>query len=147
MKALRYILSLIAILSVVSVAAATFGKPYQPQGHGVQYASSYTQMPTLAMSSTGSAMMQSGSALPMAAVSGTTTADDNAPARVSAGPRKSPFDGAGTAGDIGNPNEPGTPLGDAMLPMMLLIGAYCGYVTLRRRKHVKMVSQRETLNG
>lgn len=146
MKALRYILSLIAILSVVSVAAATFGKPYQPQGHGVQYASSYTQMPTLPMSSTGSAMMQSGSALPMAAVSGTTTADDNAPAR-SSRPRRVGEDEGFEGGD--EPDVPANPfpLGDAMLPMMLLIGAYCGYVTLRRRKHVKMVSQRETLNG
>ena len=133
MKALRYILSLIAILSVVSVAAATFGKPYQPQGHGVQYASSYTQMPTLPMSSTGSAMMKSGSALPMAAVSGTTTADDYTPAR-SSRPRR--VEGSGTEDGDADPDAPGepNPLGDAMLPMMMLIGAYCGFVALRRRK-------------
>ena len=131
MKALRYILSLIAILSVVSVAAATFGKPYQPQGHGVQYASSYTQMPTLPMSSTGSAMMKSGSALPMAAVSGTTTADDYTPAR-SSRPRR--VEGSGTEDEEPDEQEEPFPLGDAMLPMMMLIGAYCGFVALRRRK-------------
>jgi hypothetical protein len=136
MKALRYILSLIAILSVVSVAAATFGKPYQPQGHGVQYASSYTQMPTLPMSSTGSAMMKSGSALPMAAVTETeTTYSIGSPAKISK-PRKDLSGGSGTEDGDADPDAPGepNPLGDAILPMMMLIGAYCGFVALRRRK-------------
>ena len=135
MKALRYILSLIAILSVVSVAAATFGKPYQPQGHGVQYASSYTQMPTLPMSSTGSAMMSSGSALPMAAVTGTTTADQTAP---SSGPRRAKMeDDEGWEGDP-DPEYPGevTPIGDAVLPLMLLIGGYGMLVYFRRKRGV-----------
>jgi hypothetical protein len=44
-----------------------------------------------------------------------------------------PFGGE-TIGGTTNPQEPGTPLGDAMLPMMMLIGAYCGFVALRRRK-------------
>ena len=133
MKALRYILSLITILSVVSVAAATFGKPYQPQGHGAQYASSYTQMPTLPMSSTGSAMMKSGSALPMAAVSGTTTADDNAPAR-SSRPRRVGEDEGFEGGD--EPDVPANPfpLGDAMLPMILCAAVFCGAVAIRRKR-------------
>ena len=131
MKALRYILSLIAILSVVSVAAATFGKPYQPQGHGVQYASSYTQMPTLPMSSTGSAMMQSGSALPMAAVSGTTTADDYTPAR-SSRPRR--VEGSGTEDEEPDEQEEPFPLGDAMLPMLLCAAVFCGAIAIRRKR-------------
>lgn len=64
------------------------------------------------------------------------------------GPRR---EGAGTPG---KPTTPGAgekenqfPLGDGVLPMMLLLGAYCGFVALRRRKHVKMVSLQETLNG
>ena len=134
MKALRYILSLIAILSVVSVAAATFGKPYQPQGHGVQYASSYTQMPTLPMSSTGSSMMKSGSALPMAAVSGTTTADDNAPARSSRPRRVGEDDGFDN--EDKDPDTPANPfpLGDAMLPMLLCAAVFCGAVAIRRKR-------------
>lgn len=90
-------------------------------------------MPTLPMSSTGSAMMRSGSALPMAAVSGTTTADDYTPAR-SSRPRR--VEGSGTEDGDEEPDAPGepNPLGDAMLPMMMLIGAYCGFVALRRRK-------------
>ncbi len=141
MKALRYLLSLIAILSVVSVSAATFGKPYQPQRRGIQYTRHYAEMPTLSMSSTGSAIMSSGSALPMAAVTGTTSADDYAP---SSGPRRAkkevnPFTGEGTAGDIGNPKEPGVPLGDVLWPLMLMALAFCGVVYLRRKKR--------TLNG
>ena len=131
MKALRYILSLIAILSVVSVAAATFGKPYQPQGHGVQYASSYTQMPTLPMSSTGSAMMKTGSALPMAAVSGTTTADDYTPAR-SSRPRR--VEGSGTEDEEPDEQEEPFPLGDAMLPMLLCAAVFCGAIAIRRKR-------------
>ena len=127
-------MSLIAILSVVSVAAATFGKPYQPQGHGVQYASSYTQMPTLPMSSTGSAMMQSGSALPMAAASGTTTADDNAPARVSGRPRRAIDDGDEGEKPGGWENPYDDPLGDAMLPMLLCAVVFCGAIAIRRKR-------------
>ena len=43
----------------------------------------------------------------------------------------------------GTPSPPGQgekenqfPLGDGILPLMLLIGAYCGFVALRRRKKV-----------
>ena len=48
-----------------------------------------------------------------------------------AGPRKA-FD---------TPDEPGqseeSPIGDVVVPMMLLLGAYCAYRLVRRRKHVK----------
>ncbi len=133
MKALRYILSLIAILSVVSVSAATFGKPYQPQGHGVQYASSYTQMPTLSMSTLNASMMNSGSALPMAAVSGTTTADDYAPAW-SSRPRR--VEGSGTEDDDAEPDAPGepAPLGNEVLPLMLLAILYAAWIAIKRRR-------------
>ena len=134
MKALRYLLSLIAILSVVSVSAATFGKPYQPQRRGIQYTRHYAEMPTLSMSTMNASMMKSGSALPMAAVTGTTSADDYAP---SSGPRRAkkevnPFTGEGTAGDIGNPLEPAVPLGDAILPLLLLACAYIGWRARKR---------------
>lgn len=149
MKTLRYLLIVIGVLSVVSVAAATFGTTYQPQRRGIQYTRHYAEMPTLAMGSTGSVMMKSGSALPIAAVSGTTTADDYAPS----GPRRAkkedpdpsnPFYNETTGeneniGGTGNPNEPGTPIGDAILPLMVMALAFCGVVYLRRKKR--------TLNG
>lgn len=140
MKTLRYLLIVIGVLSVVSVAAATFGTTYQPQRRGIQYSQHYAEMPTLTMSSTGSVMMKSGSALPMAAVSGTTTADDYAPS----GPRRAKRDvGEGGTTEDGdedpdNPGEP-MPLGDVLWPLMLMALAFCGVVYLRRKKR--------TLNG
>lgn len=132
MKAMKFIAILVSLLGLVNVAqAATFGKPYQPQGHGVQYASSDSQMPTLPMSSTGSAMMQSGSALPMAAVSGTTTTDE-----ISSGPRRIGGSGSGTGGneaeETTDPYE--DPIGDAMLPMLLCAAVFCGAIAIRRKR-------------
>lgn len=133
---LRYLLSLIAILSVVSVSAATFGTTYQTQRRGIQYAQLNTPMPTLAMSSTGSVMMQSGSTLPMAAVSGTTTTEQTAPNRHRAKKEdpdpSNPFGGQ-TIGGVDNPNEPGTPIGDAAVPMMLMALAWVMVRMIRRK--------------
>lgn len=89
-------------------------------------------MPTLPMSSTGSAMMSSGSALPMAAVTGTTTADQTAP---SSGPRRAKMeDDEGWEGDP-DPEDPGevTPIGDAVLPLMLMAMLFAGGVYWRRK--------------
>ena len=140
MKTLRYLLIVIGVLSVVSVAAATFGTTYQPQRRGIQYSQHYAEMPTLTMSSTGSVMMKSGSALPMAAVSGITTADDYAPS----GPRRAKRDvgeGGTTEGSDEDPDNPGepAPIGDVLWPLMLMALAFCGVVYLRRKKR--------TLNG
>lgn len=138
MKTLRYLLSLIAILSVVSVSAATFGTTYQRQRRGIQYAQLSTPMPTLAMSSTGSVMMQSGSTLPMAAVSGTTTTEQTAPNRRRA--KKDGFadeDETPGQGDV-PPILPGdtVPIGDAAVPMMLM--AYAYFIWRRRMVRSKM---------
>ena len=40
---------------------------------------------------------------------------------------------------IGGPEDPAgpSPIGDVVVPMMLLLGAYCAYRLVRRRKHVK----------
>lgn len=132
MKTLRYLLIVIGVLSVVSITAATFGTTYQPQRRGIQYTRHYAEMPTLAMGSTGSVMMKSGSALPMASVSGTTTADDYAPS----GPRRAKHAVDGEDNDISKPEdnvEPDpTPLGDAILPLLLLACAYIGWRARKR---------------
>ena len=137
---LRYLLSLIAILSVVSVSAATFGKPYRSQYRRPAYISQTgAQMPTATMGSTGSAMMQSGSALPMAAVSGTTMANDNAPG----GPKRAKKDvGGGGSTDDGDedPDVPGEPMpiGDAVLPLMLMAMLFAGVIAVRKKRAVKV---------
>lgn len=95
-------------------------------------------MPTLPMSSTGSAMMSSGSALPMAAVTGTTSADDYAH-----GPRRAKKEGEGFADEDPTPGQTDTPpelpgdtvpIGDAVLPLMLMLGAYGVLVYFRRKR-------------
>ncbi len=137
MKQLRYILIVIGVLSVVAVSAATFGAPYTPNHVSYQPMQSQgVQMPTAAMRST-SAMRYSGSALPMAAATGVSTTCNN-----QGGPRRAkkedpdPFGGQ-TIGGTTNPLEPGSPIGDAVLPLMLMLGAYGVLVYFRRKKALK----------
>ncbi len=132
MKTLRYLLSLVAILSVVSVSAATFGTTHQSQKRGIQYTSSYSQMPTLSMSTMNASMMKSGSALPMAAVSGTTTADDNAPNRHRAKRAVDEDDIEVPKPDDNEIPDP-TPIGDAAVPMMLMALAWVMVRMIRRK--------------
>ena len=136
MQQIKYILIVIGLVSVVSVMAATFGKPYQPQRQGAQYAN-YSEMPTLSMSTLNASMMSSGSALPMAAVTGTTSADDYAPARSSRPRRVGENEGLVNGETATEPEEPDVPIGDAVLPLMLFIGAYCGFIALRRKRTLK----------
>lgn len=93
-------------------------------------------MPTATMRST-SAMRYSGSALPLAAATGVSTTCNN-----QGGPRRAkkedpdPFGGQ-TIGGTTNPLEPGSPIGDAVLPLMLMLGAYGVLVYFRRKKALK----------
>lgn len=133
MKAMRYILSLIAILSVVNLCAATYGTPYQPQNHRQAYITQTgTPAPSIPMSTLNAPMMKSGSALPMAAVTGTKTANDYAPA----GPnraKKGEEEGDTPPSDPQGPME--DPLGDAALPLFLLACVYvCARAFLRRKR-------------
>ena len=141
MKTLRYILSVIAILSVVSVSAATFGTPYRPQQRKASYSAVQVGMPQATMGST-STMMYSGSSLPMAAATGVTTSANYKPAQApGTRPRRvGEDDGFEDEKDPDVPVNP-FPIGDAVLPMMLLIAAYAAFLTLRRRKQKKEISE------
>lgn len=132
MKTMRYILSLIAVLSVLSLSAATFGTLYKThERRPVYITQTGTPMPTATMSSMDAAMMSSGSTLPMAAVSGTTTVNDYSPA----GPNRAKKDDEWE--DEGDPSVPVNPypLGDAALPLFLLACVYvCVRAFLRRKR-------------
>ena len=121
MKALRYLLILVAVMGVLSVSAQTpkYGKPYSPSSR--TYYTPQTQMPTFQMQSTGSSIMFTGSALPSAATEGVTTT--YGPAKV--GPRKT-VGGGGSTADDEDPDAPGEPfpIGDAMWPLMVCALAY-----------------------
>ena len=126
MKALRYLLILVAVMGVLSVSAQTpkYGKPYSPSRH--TYYTPQTQMPAIQMQSTGSAIMYTGSALPSAATEGVTT--------TYSGPKRGKKEdnpGGGFNPGGGEPGEPGDnsepwedPIGDAMWPLMVCALAY-----------------------
>ena len=108
MKALRYLLIVMSLVSVLSVSA---------QGTA--------QLPEVQMQST-SVMMSSGSSLPQAAVTGVVTTDE-APARANIGqPRRE------RPGDWTDPYK--DPIGDAVWPLMVLACAYLIIRVVRARK-------------
>ena len=130
MKALRYLLILVAVMGVLSVSAQTpkYGKPYSPSRH--TYYTPQTQMPAFQMQSTGSAIMFTGSALPSAATEGVTTT--YGPAKV--GPRRvGENDGFDETETPDEQNEP-FPIGDTMWPLAMCA---CAYLIYRIRKRTR----------
>jgi len=143
MKALRYLLIVLGMMSVMTISAQTYGKPYRPQytqRPAVSYNTS-TQVQYMGMRST-SALSGSGSTLPQAAVTGAYTADEMyvsySPARIG-GPRRVGENDDEGFEDEGDPDLPDVPfpLGDAVLPLMMLLVAYCGFIIYRRKSMLK----------
>ena len=131
MKTLRYLLSMIALVSVLSLSAQTpnYGKPYK--GQETQSVYTTAQMPAATMGSMDAEYMHSGSSLPMAAQSGvTTTYDRGSLAR----PRKGSEEGDTPPVDPHGPME--DPIGDVMWPLMFLACAYLIIRATRRREGV-----------
>lgn len=139
MKKIKYLLIILGMASFLSV-----------QAQGI------AQMPTTPFRST-STMVGSGSTLPVAAHSGVRvtgatvgTYDDASYASRSNRPRRAKKEGEGFAdedptpgqGDSGTPELPGdtVPIGDAVLPLMLLIG---GYVVWRARRRKVAANMRQ----
>ena len=127
MKALRYLLMVVAMVSVLGVKAQ-----------------STAQLPQAQMQST-SSLMYSGSALPQAAVTGTyvtgSTVGSYSPAYTT-GPNR-PIKtgingggepGSGTGGPPDRPEPYEDPIGDAVWPLALLACAYLIIRVVRARK-------------
>ncbi len=126
MKALRYLLMVIALLSVMSVSAHTFDKKWG-------------QKPVIEMHST-STMAYSGSTLPQAAATGVTLATV-ADVETSTRPyhpgriRRAADDEDDTPPtDPHGPME--DPLGDVLWPLMLMAMAYVVYLKSRKKKEL-----------
>lgn len=120
MKALRYLLIVIAMVSFLGVNA---------QG--------LAQRPEIKMQST-SGMVYSGSTLPSAAADGTVltgaTVGTYTPASTS-GPRRIGGGNSGGGSGPANPDDPyATPIGDAALPLMMLAAAYALLRAWRKRR-------------
>ena len=113
MKALRYLLMVVAMVSVLSVKAQ-----------------STAQLPEVQMQST-SVMMSSGSNLPSAAINGVTTTNEQvlSPANAPSGPnRKRPEDWEDPYKD---------PIGDAVWPLMALAAAFAFGKWIARTKPLR----------
>ena len=112
MKAIKLILIVFGLASVLSLSAQTFA-----------------EQPTVHMQST-SSMVGSGSELPQAAMSGVYTTYDN---QAISGPKRI-GGGQGGSGDIENPDDVyGTPIGDTPWALMLLLAG--GYAICAWRKN------------
>ena len=144
MKAMRYIW-IVAMLSMLcgTVQAVTYGKSYkpQPQHHTAYFhAQASTGMPAVRMGSVNATTMYSGSSLPLAAATGVTTSYDNNPSNVPGRPgrprRVGENEGFENEEDEPEPEVPVNPfpLGDALLPMMLMAILFAAFITLRRKR-------------
>ena len=131
MKALRYLLMTMAVLSVLSLSAQTpqYGKTYTPMSEKAIFCSTQAQMPEAQMGSVGSDFMKTGSTLPMAATDGTTFGETEA--TQSAGHpgsiRRRPPDWEDPYKD---------PIGDAAIPLALCALAYLIVRVGRKRTRV-----------
>ena len=118
MRALRYLLIVVGLVSVLNVRAQALN-----------------QLPEARMQST-SGMVGSGSTLPMAATSGVFTAGE-APSAYTpfsiSQPKREGEDGWEDDEDPSRPGEP-FPLGDAAWPLMILALGYCVWRVMRQRK-------------
>ncbi|MBQ8938772.1 MAG: hypothetical protein IJ047_00925 [Paludibacteraceae bacterium] len=124
MKALRYLLIVVAMLSVLSVSAQV-----RTQDWG--------KLPQIQMHST-SVMVGSGSTLPSAAANGAVITGNvpgsYSPAYAPSGPRRGNVnpEGGPDEGDNSEPYE--DPIGDAALPLALMACAYHILRVTRKRK-------------
>ena len=127
MKALRYLLIVIAMVSFLGVNA---------QG--------LAQRPEIKMQSTSAGLVCSGSTLPSAAIHGTyvtgTTVGTYTPANATNGPARAKMVGEDEGWEEGDPDpdNPGNPfpLGDAGWPLLMLAAAYALLRVYMRKRSV-----------
>ena len=118
MKAMKQLLIVIGLISVLTISAQTITEYPAPQMHST------------------STMVGSGSTLPNAASSGFISADDNLNSssnNTPRGPRRAKEEDDTPPADPNGPNE--NPLGDAVIPLLLLAVGYSIY--LRRKNSVR----------
>ena len=119
MKAMKQLLIVIGLVSVITLNAQTFA-----------------EHPSATMRST-SVMQGVSSTLPQAAVSGTYTTYDNSPSPSLSGPKKAAAkeDDEEDTPPADPPGPYQNPIGDAVLPLLLLAAGYAIY--LRRKNSVQ----------
>ena len=131
MKALRYLLIAVTVLSVLSLSAQTHQYATTQSQEQAAFTGAYInpQMPAATMDYRHSDYMKSGSNLPQAAVEGTTTTYDEENSSPHKGHIRRGLDGDD---DINKPGQP-FPIGDAAIPLALLALAYLIIRVVRKR--------------
>ena len=119
MKAMKYILIVFGLMSILSLNAQTL-----------------TEYPVAQMHST-SAMVGSGSALPSAASTGYVSADDNLPSYSPSGPRRARDEDEGDTPPANPPGPNENPLTDAVPCLLLLAAAYGIYLRRKNSIHTR----------
>ena len=131
-KIIGYRLAAIVLLAMLPIvmSAVEYKNSYKPSGISNQRAAGVqVAAPSAAFQST-STLPGSGSALsatPMLGDDGTATLEGaaSAPAQAPNGPRKS---------SVFDDDDEDMPLGDAVLPLLFMSLAFCGYLYLRRKR-------------
>ena len=119
------------------IALVILSSPLLAQGNPAQSSFGGLQAPSSAFQSTGSAIMATGSTYSSSVYEVGSTAPST-PAHV--GPRRSygDFSGIGTGTEtsetFNNPNY--GPVGDALLPLLIMALAFIAVIALRRRKKI-----------
>jgi|GEM_PF-3536976 len=115
---------------ILVIMVAAFVLPSMAQNYEAQQPNSTFQSTSTLMGS-GSSL----SANPTINENGTASAPSYSPARAGSSPRKSgllPGEPTNKDGDEGN-----TPIGDALLPLLLMAMLFCGVVYYRRKKALR----------
>ena len=139
-KKLVLLMILAAALMALPALAQNFGKPYKPKYDQAQkqqvVATTTAPSATFQSTSTMSGSGSSYSANPT--LSGNGTATYNGASAPSSGPHRAKKNNEGgefEEEDLGDdPNGPGNPIGDALLPLLFMSLAFCGYLYLRRKR-------------
>ena len=117
----------IIVLLLCCISISLCAADYTPFG------SNYS-MPSAAMQSVNNAgYMSSGSTYSSTVHEVGSSSPNNSPSK---GPRRSGFNDITTGGKSTDydPTNPQLPLGDAILPLILMVMAYAAYILLKRRK-------------
>lgn len=136
-KIIGYRLAVIVLLAMlpIVVSAVEYKNSYRPAGSNRQREALQAEAPSAVFQST-STLTGSGSALsatPMLNADGTAYDPTGTPS----GPRRAKMDGEeeDEPNVIENPNQGDKqPIGDAVLPLLLMSLAFCGVLYMRKRK-------------
>ena len=140
MKGLNLIIGKIALIGLLAVlpiamSAVEFKNTYRPIGYDQQRARVYTEAPATVFQST-STLAASGSAWSATPMLGEDGMAYN-PSVNPSGPRKMRMEDDEDEPAVIETPTGKQPIGDAVLPLMIMALAFCGVVYLRRRKALK----------